>query len=68
MNRRDIGINTYAINRNLEPIDTIRNSGIQPNGKHWLEHIMGGYVVGYANISSDNLVDFEKCLSSIEHF
>lgn len=66
VNRENIGIDTYAINRSMEPVDTIKNSGMQPNGNYWLEHILGGFVVGYSNVPSDRLQEFEHAVSSIK--
>lgn len=65
-NRKNLGIDTYAINRSLEPIDTIKNSGKQPNGSYWLEHILGGYVVGYSNVPPDRLKEFERAVLSVK--
>lgn len=65
MNRANIGISTYAVNRSLEPIDTIKNSGRQLDGNYWLEYVMGSYVIGYANVDSIYLSDFKNAVLSV---
>ncbi|MBK8706250.1 MAG: hypothetical protein IPN33_23590 [Saprospiraceae bacterium] len=65
-NRKNIGIDTYAIDRSLEPVDTIKNYGKQPDGNYWLEYILGGHVVGYANVPPDRLDEFNRAVSSIK--
>lgn len=46
-NRLNRNIQTYSTNRSEN--DTIRNAGVERDGKFWLEWIMGNYVVGYIN-------------------
>ena len=65
VNRASIGINTYAIERSAELVDTFSNSGVQENGKCWMEEILGNYVVGYVNVHPDNKGKINSSLKSI---
>lgn len=58
-------IDTYMVNRRLEPIDTIKNYGIQSDGKYWLEYILGDYVVGYSNASPKRKPEFDSAIESV---
>jgi hypothetical protein len=65
-NRYNIGINTYAISRSLQPVDTILNSGIQEDGRLWKEYILGDLVVGYINCSVEIKPLFEESINSLK--
>lgn len=64
-NRFEIGIDTYARSRSLEPVDTIKEGGIQTDGRYWEEQILGSYVVGYANASATQVESFKRTINSV---
>ncbi len=65
-NRMSLDINTYAKLRSIEPIDTIKNYGMQQNGKYWLEYILGDIVIGYLNVPSEFKELFDNVIPSLK--
>lgn len=61
-----IGVDTYGINRSNNPLDTIKNAGIQSDGNFWLEYILGDVVVGYVNANHQKQQIFNKSIESLE--
>ncbi len=62
LNRLNMNIMTYSTNRSEN--DTIRNNGVEADGKYWLEWIVGDYVVGYINTIDS--AKFNQSLGTIE--
>lgn len=62
----NIGVDTYAKSRSLNPVETILNSGDQANGNYWLEHVMGDVVVGYVNASSEKKKVYDRLIKTLK--
>jgi hypothetical protein len=62
-NRQSLGIDIY---RKSNIFDTIRNDGLQKNGRCWLEYILGDYVVGYVNVPVEQKEEFNQMVNSIQ--
>lgn len=66
-NLLNIGINTLAVSRSLEPIDTIRHEGQQKGSvNYWLEYILGDVAVGYVDVPIEKKVYFDQMIRSIQ--
>ena len=62
----DIGINTLAVQRSLDPVDIIRHEGLQKDGRYWLEYILGDIAVGYSNTTVEKKEYFDQMIISIQ--
>lgn len=65
-NLYQIGIDTYAKSRSLNPVDTILNSGEQINDHYWLEYVMGDVVIGYVNVNSEKKKIYDQLMKSLK--
>jgi len=61
-NRLSINHSSYSKEKYL---DTIRLGGVQPNGLYWNENIVGDYMVGYLETTSEYKDLFEKAFDNI---
>lgn len=65
-NLNDIGINTLAVHRSLEPVDTIKYEGRQKNGNYWLQYVLGDIAIGYANATIEKKEYFDQMIISLQ--